>query len=331
MESKYLFHQLWPYGVLTIPRTDEIISFLELQNFLSNLIFILLKLLWCILFLVWEITRLRSVETRLISSRVETGLISNLLTYLFFFFFWKTKTKNSILPIDGIFPTLVTCLFYAKKEILHSLLSSFMSSFAVTTAIYWVSTVCPLQYSCLENSTVAQMVKNPPAIWETWVRSLGWGDPLESTATHSSILAWRIPMAGGAWQAMPMGSQTVRHDWVTLGLPGGSVSKESACSAEDLGSIPWLGRYLGEENGKPFQYPCLENAMDRGGWWAVVHGITKSRAWLSSWLLYNFTLYTIYLHCLPGTVSQLLYLARTKQTKSLPLLWCFSPSEADRQ
>ena len=43
-------------------------------------------------------------------------------------------------------------------------------------------------------SLVAQLVKNPPAVWETWVRSLGWEDPLEKgTATHSSILAWRIP------------------------------------------------------------------------------------------------------------------------------------------
>ena len=41
---------------------------------------------------------------------------------------------------------------------------------------------------------MAQMVKNPPATWETWVRSLGWEDPLEkATATHFSILAWRIP------------------------------------------------------------------------------------------------------------------------------------------
>ena len=43
-------------------------------------------------------------------------------------------------------------------------------------------------------SVVAQLVKNPPAMQETWVRSLGWEDPLEKgTATHSSILAWRIP------------------------------------------------------------------------------------------------------------------------------------------
>ena len=50
----------------------------------------------------------------------------------------------------------------------------------------------PLQYSCA--SLVAQLVKNPPAMWETWVRSLGWKDPLEKgKTTHSSILAWRIP------------------------------------------------------------------------------------------------------------------------------------------
>ena len=43
-------------------------------------------------------------------------------------------------------------------------------------------------------SLVAQVVKNPPAKWKTWVRSLGWEDPLEKgKATHSSILAWRIP------------------------------------------------------------------------------------------------------------------------------------------
>ena len=49
-------------------------------------------------------------------------------------------------------------------------------------------------------SLVAQLVKNPPAMWETWVQSLGWEDPLEEgMATHSSILAWRIPMDRGAW------------------------------------------------------------------------------------------------------------------------------------
>ena len=51
-------------------------------------------------------------------------------------------------------------------------------------------------------SLVIQMVKNPPAMWETWVWFLGWEDPLEEgMATHSSILAWRIPKDKGAWWA----------------------------------------------------------------------------------------------------------------------------------
>ena len=51
-------------------------------------------------------------------------------------------------------------------------------------------------------SLVAQLVKNLPSVQETWVQSLGWKDPLEEgMATHSSILAWRIPMDRGAWWA----------------------------------------------------------------------------------------------------------------------------------
>ena len=61
----------------------------------------------------------------------------------------------------------------------------------------------------------------------------------------------------------------------------GSDSKESACSAGDPDSIPGLGRSPGERNGNPFQYPCLENLMDKGAWWAAVHGVAKSRTWLS--------------------------------------------------
>ena len=58
----------------------------------------------------------------------------------------------------------------------------------------------PLQYSWA--SLVAQMVKSLSAMRETWVRSLGWEYPLEEgVATHSSILAWRIPMDRGAWRA----------------------------------------------------------------------------------------------------------------------------------
>ena len=65
------------------------------------------------------------------------------------------------------------------------------------------------------------------------------------------------------------------------GFPCSSVGKESACSAGDSGLIPGLGRFPGEGNGNPLQYPCLENLMDRGPWWATVHGVAKSWARLS--------------------------------------------------
>ena len=51
--------------------------------------------------------------------------------------------------------------------------------------------------------------------------------------------------------------------------------------AGDLGSTPGLGRSPGEGNGYPLQYSCLENSMDRGAWWATVHGVAKSWARLS--------------------------------------------------
>ena len=93
---------------------------------------------------------------------------------------------------------------------------------------------------------------------------------------------------------------------VFLGLPGGSIGKESACNVGDLGSIPELGRspgegngysiqysglenfmdcriHGGEGNGNPHQYFCLENPMDREAWWAAVHRVTQSWTWLK-WL-----------------------------------------------
>ena len=62
-----------------------------------------------------------------------------------------------------------------------------------------------------------------------------------------------------------------------MGFPGGSDGKGSTCKVGDLGSIPGLGRSLGEGNGYPLQYSGLENSMDTGAWWATVHGVSKSR------------------------------------------------------
>ena len=71
-----------------------------------------------------------------------------------------------------------------------------------------------LQAGSLPASMVAQLVKNPPAMWDTWVQSLGWENPLEKgKAAHSTILAWKIPLT-----IQSMGLQRVRHYWMTFTL-----------------------------------------------------------------------------------------------------------------
>ena len=62
-----------------------------------------------------------------------------------------------------------------------------------------------------------------------------------------------------------------------VGSLHGSGGKESAFNAGDLGLIPRLGRFPGGGNGNPLQHSCLENPMDRGAWWAIVHRVAKSR------------------------------------------------------
>ena len=65
---------------------------------------------------------------------------------------------------------------------------------------------------------------------------------------------------------------------IYMGFPVGSVGKESACNAGDMGSIPELGRSRSREkgNGNPLQYFCLDNPTDRGAWQATVHRVSKS-------------------------------------------------------
>ena len=86
------------------------------------------------------------------------------------------------------------------------------------------------------------------------------------------------------------GGVTQARAAVVLGLrlpgsaafPGGSDDKESACNVGDLGSIPGLGRSAGEGNDDLLQWSCLETPMDRGAWWAIVHGIANSWTFLSN-------------------------------------------------
>ena len=76
-------------------------------------------------------------------------------------------------------------------------------------------------------------------------------------ALHSSTLAWRISWTEEPGGLQSMGSRRVGHDWAT--------------------SLSLSTFMLGEGNGNPLQYSCLENPMDGGAWWAAVHGVEKSR------------------------------------------------------
>ena len=66
-----------------------------------------------------------------------------------------------------------------------------------------------------------------------------------------------------------------------MSFPDGSVVKNSPVNAGDPGSVPGLGKSPGEGNDKPLQYSWVENSMDRGAWWATVHGVAKSWPQLS--------------------------------------------------
>ena len=87
----------------------------------------------------------------------------------------------------------------------------------------------------------------------------------KAMAPHSNALAWKIPWTEEPGRLQSMGSLRVGHDWVT------SLYFSLSC--------------IGEGNGNPLQYSCLENLRDRGAWWAAVYGVTQSRTrlkWLSS-------------------------------------------------
>ena len=96
--------------------------------------------------------------------------------------------------------------------------------------------------------------------------------------THSGILAWRIPRTEEP--GSPWGSKELQHDFdnPSLGFPDGTMVNNLQADAGDfskVGSFPESGRSPREGNGYPLQYSCLENPMDRGAWWATVHGVSE--------------------------------------------------------
>ena len=119
----------------------------------------------------------------------------------------------------------------------------------------------PLQYSCLENPTERSLVGYSPRVCSVTPLCSARCNPMDCSPPGSSV--------NGISQAR------------ILGL-GGSYGKESACNVQDPGLISGSGRPPGEGHGNPLQYSFLGNPIDRGAWWATVHGVEKSWTRLSN-------------------------------------------------
>ena len=112
--------------------------------------------------------------------------------------------------------------------------------------------ICFIHCSIYMSIPISQFLPPPPLpAWRLYICSL----------CHLCRVDWRVEYI---------------YVYIAYGLLGGSDSKESACYARDLGSIPGPGRLPGERPANPLQYSCLENFMDRGARRAIVHGVAKS-------------------------------------------------------
>ena len=142
-------------------------------------------------------------------------------------------------------------------------------------------------------SLVPQTIKNLTAMRKTLVRSVGQEDPLEKDmATHSTILAWRIPWTEEPGGLQSMGSQRVGHNWATstftftlqLGLPGGASGKESTCQCrcKRLGfnprvrKIPLQGEMAAHSSILAWEIPWTEEPNG-----LQFHTVTKKWTWWS--------------------------------------------------
>ena len=117
-----------------------------------------------------------------------------------------------------------------------------------------------------------------------------WSFSTSSSNEYSGLISFRINWFDLLAVQGTLKSLLQNHS-SKASIPGGSDSKKSACNAEDPGSIPGSGRSPGGERGDPLQDSRLENSMDRGAWWATVHGVAKSGTYhdryLPTKLVYN--------------------------------------------
>ena len=150
----------------------------------------------------------------------------------------------------------------------------------------------PLQYSCLENpmdggawwAAVHGVTKSQARLID-FTFTFHFHTLEKEMATHSSVLAWRIPGTEEPSGLLSMGSHRVGHDWsdlaamLSLGFLGGARGKEPTCQCRRHKAHrfnPWVRKIPGGGHGKTLQYSCLEIPMDREAWQATVHRVAKN-------------------------------------------------------
>ena len=117
---------------------------------------------------------------------------------------------------------------------------------------------------------MAQELPDSPAT------SLTSSSPVASTSLQSDRLCHKLSHFSSILLRVDVFSLKIIYSPIII-FSSGSDSREYACNAGDPGTIPGSGRCPGEGNGYPLQYSCLENSMERGAWWATVHGVAKSQ------------------------------------------------------
>ena len=160
----------------------------------------------------------------------------------------------------------------------------------------WTLCIVPGAQGCLALSQRVQRVRRPGERDRPWqqglVRCWTRGMRLEFWSRGHLLLCWSPGFLPGNAEAASItlvshrGASTRKRQasdshWMfprnsCKHLPGGSVVKNPPANAGDASLIPGSGRSPGEGSGNPLQYSCLENPMERGAWWATVHGVTKS-------------------------------------------------------
>ena len=147
---------------------------------------------------------------------------------------------------------------------------------------FWTQLVGPLPCPIKAAGQPWSLVQHGPRAPGPGTCSAVLSSPILPPCLHPAFCNHLSPFINFYWSIIALQCCVSSSYTAKWGFPHSSVHKESVYSAGDPGSIPGSGRSPGERNGNPLQYPYLENPIDRGAWWAAVHGVAKNRARLSN-------------------------------------------------